>query len=60
VSMAPPPATSAASTSATANNVPSISISVESQPSPASMIVTQWPPAGQKVLAGAVVNFEVR
>jgi beta-lactam-binding protein with PASTA domain len=30
------------------------------QPSPASMIVTQWPPAGQKVLAGAVVSFEVR
>jgi eukaryotic-like serine/threonine-protein kinase len=30
------------------------------QPSPASVIVTQWPPAGQKVLAGAVVNFEVR
>jgi len=24
------------------------------------MIVTQWPPAGQKVLAGAVMNFEVR
>src|ERR1700674_1459128 len=60
VSMAPPPATSAASTSATANNALSISIAAESQPSPASMIVTQWPPAGQKVLAGAVVNFEVR
>jgi eukaryotic-like serine/threonine-protein kinase len=30
------------------------------QPSPASMIVTQWPPAGQKVLAGAVVSFEVK
>jgi beta-lactam-binding protein with PASTA domain len=30
------------------------------QPSPASMIVAQTPPAGQKVLAGAVVNFEVR
>ncbi len=30
------------------------------QPSPASMIVVQTPPAGQKVLAGAVVNFEVR
>lgn len=26
----------------------------------ASIIVTQTPPAGQKVLAGAVVNFEVR
>jgi beta-lactam-binding protein with PASTA domain len=32
----------------------------QQQPSPASMIVTQWPPAGQKVLMGAVVNFEVR
>jgi eukaryotic-like serine/threonine-protein kinase len=30
------------------------------QPSPASMIVTQWPPAGQKVLEGAVISFEVR
>ncbi len=30
------------------------------QPSPARLIVTQWPPAGQKVLAGAVVSFEVR
>ena len=30
------------------------------QPSPASMIVSQVPAAGQKVVAGAVVNFEVR
>jgi beta-lactam-binding protein with PASTA domain len=30
------------------------------QPSPGSTIVTQTPPAGQKVFAGAVVNFEVR
>jgi beta-lactam-binding protein with PASTA domain len=30
------------------------------QPSPASTIVVQTPPAGQKVLAGAMVNFEVR
>jgi beta-lactam-binding protein with PASTA domain len=30
------------------------------QPSPASIIVVQTPPAGQKVLAGAVVTFEVR
>jgi beta-lactam-binding protein with PASTA domain len=30
------------------------------QPSPASLIVTQWPPAGQKVLAGAMVSFEVK
>jgi len=38
----------------TANN------SAPPQPSPASIIVTQWPPAGQKVLAGAVLNFEVK
>lgn len=30
------------------------------QPSPASIIVVQTPPAGQKILAGAVVNFEVK
>jgi beta-lactam-binding protein with PASTA domain len=30
------------------------------QPSPASTIVAQTPAAGQKVLVGAVVNFEVR
>jgi beta-lactam-binding protein with PASTA domain len=55
VSMAPPPAENA--------EVPSAAPSEATpppQPSPASMIVTQWPPPGQKVLAGAVVNFEVR
>jgi beta-lactam-binding protein with PASTA domain len=31
-----------------------------SQPNSASMIVTQYPAPGQKVVAGAVVNFEVR
>ena len=30
------------------------------QPNSASMIVTQYPAPGQKVVAGAVVNFEVR
>jgi beta-lactam-binding protein with PASTA domain len=30
------------------------------QASPASIVVSQTPPAGQKVLAGAVVNLEVR
>jgi beta-lactam-binding protein with PASTA domain len=33
---------------------------VPSEPSPASMIVTQTPAPGQKVAAGATVNFEVR
>jgi eukaryotic-like serine/threonine-protein kinase len=30
------------------------------EPSPASVIVSQVPPAGQKVVVGAVVSFEVR
>jgi beta-lactam-binding protein with PASTA domain len=46
------PATSAAA--------PAVPAAPSSEPSPASIIVTQTPPAGQKVLAGAVVNFEVR
>src|ERR1700730_2786045 len=59
VSMAPPETNSP--TSGAANKAPSISISIEPpQPSPASMIVTQWPPAGQKVPTGAVLNFEVK
>jgi beta-lactam-binding protein with PASTA domain len=33
---------------------------VPAQPTPASMIVSQVPPAGQKVAAGSVVNLEVR
>jgi len=56
VSMAPAPSSSAAANGASSG---SVSTSPQ-QPSPASMIVTQWPPAGQKVLAGAVLNFEVR
>jgi eukaryotic-like serine/threonine-protein kinase len=52
VSIAPPGANSEAS--GAAPTVP------PAQPSPTSMIVTQTPPVGQKVLAGAVVNFEVR
>jgi beta-lactam-binding protein with PASTA domain len=65
VDMAPPaPAGSAESSGAGTSGAPSVASSVASsappQPSPASMIVTQWPPAGQKVFAGAVINFEVR
>jgi beta-lactam-binding protein with PASTA domain len=30
------------------------------QPSPASLVVSQTPAAGQKVLAGTTVSFEVR
>lgn len=40
------------------NTAPQPAISL--QPTPGSIIVVQTPPAGQKVLAGAVVNFEVR
>lgn len=40
---------------------PNSSISIiPAQPSPASIIVVQNPPAGQKILAGAVLSFEVR
>ena len=53
VSMAPPAANAGAS-------IPPAMPAAPPQPSPASIIVTQWPPSGQKVLAGAVVNFEVR
>lgn len=59
VSMAPAQENAVAPNSATASTAPSPS-PAPPQPSPASMIVTQWPPAGQKVLAGAVLNFEVR
>jgi beta-lactam-binding protein with PASTA domain len=55
VDVAPPPAENA--------EIPGVPPPVPAappQPSPASIIVTQWPPAGQRVLAGAVVNFEVR
>src|SRR5580658_9571651 len=55
VSMAPPPADNAE-----IPGVPPVVPAAASEPSPASTIVTQWPPAGQKVLAGAVINFEVR
>jgi eukaryotic-like serine/threonine-protein kinase len=56
VSMAAPATPQAASSAATTPPPPPPS----PQPSPASTVVAQTPPAGQKVLAGAVVNFEVR
>ncbi|MGC1372585.1 MAG: PASTA domain-containing protein [Candidatus Sulfotelmatobacter sp.] len=40
-------------------STPSISV-LPSQPTAASVIVSQTPAAGQKILAGAMVNFEVR
>src|ERR1035437_3750958 len=39
--------------------VPTAQIAPPAQPSPASIIVTQAPAAGQKVFAGTGVNFEV-
>lgn len=71
VSVAPPPAAQASSSTivpgagATASPAaaPSSSapISIEQlQPTPASVVVSQNPPAGQKILSGAVVNLEVR
>jgi beta-lactam-binding protein with PASTA domain len=54
VSMAPP-----AAEAATPDSTP-VAPAAPSQPSPASLIVTQWPPSGQKVLEGAVVSFEVK
>jgi beta-lactam-binding protein with PASTA domain len=51
---------SVAPASSAPGNAPSASIVESAQPSPASIIVTQWPPAGQKILLGAVLNFEVK
>ena len=66
VSVAPPqpaatPSTSAPTPSAATPAATSAGyLLAPSQVSPASIIVAQTPPAGQKVFAGAVVNFEVR
>jgi beta-lactam-binding protein with PASTA domain len=59
--IAPSPNTSASAASITpAATSASAAVLVSSVLSPASTVVAQTPPAGQKVLAGAVVNFEVR
>jgi eukaryotic-like serine/threonine-protein kinase len=57
VTMAPPPADASSTSSATTLVGPP---PPPPQPSPASVVVVQTPPAGQKVLAGTAVNFEVR
>jgi beta-lactam-binding protein with PASTA domain len=59
VSVAPPPLANAVPPGSTPISSPSTS-TAPAQPSPASIIDAQFPLAGQKVLAGAVVNFEVR
>ena len=63
VSVAPPAAVSpetAGQNSGGAAPVPSAAPASPEQPSPASVIVTQWPSPGMKVAAGTVVSFEVR
>ncbi|HSY92272.1 MAG TPA: PASTA domain-containing protein [Candidatus Binatus sp.] len=58
VSVAVPMSSAASDSSDLAN--PAAPSVLPVQPSPASMIVSQVPVAGQKVNAGGVVNFEVR
>ncbi len=57
---ASPDAGDAAGTAAIAPAAPQAQQVPPAQPSPASIIVSQVPAAGQKVFAGAAVNFEVR
>jgi len=53
-------AAAATTSSAPGEAVPAVPIQPPAQPTPASIIVSQTPGAGQKVAAGTVVNFEVR
>lgn len=53
------PVSSAASDAANLGN-PAAPTVLPAQPSPASIIVSQVPAAGQKVFAGTAVNFDVR
>ena len=46
--------------SATNSSEPVLPRPISSQPNSASMIVTQFPAPGQRIVAGTVVNFEVR
>jgi beta-lactam-binding protein with PASTA domain len=57
VSVAPQNSAAAGATPGLALSGPTAALP---QPSPGSIILSQSPPAGQKVQAGAVVNFEVR
>jgi eukaryotic-like serine/threonine-protein kinase len=56
----PPDATSTPPPVAAPSNAPATPPTPPAEPSPASMIVSQTPAAGQKVFVGAVVNFDVR
>lgn len=53
-------AASAATPNAPTAAAPAVQPGPPAQPGPASIIVSQVPAAGQKVFAGAAVNFEVR
>jgi eukaryotic-like serine/threonine-protein kinase len=54
VTMAP------AASTATSSNTGVVTPTTPAQPSPASIIIVQIPSAGQKILAGAAINFEVK
>ncbi len=63
VTVAPPVITEAPAATTPGTNPSPLAVPApvpSSQPLPASTIVAQTPPAGQKILAGAVVNLEVR
>jgi len=64
VSVAPPPIALAddtpPATTTTATTTPTVASAPPAQPTPASIIVSQAPAAGQKVLAGTAVSFDVR
>jgi eukaryotic-like serine/threonine-protein kinase len=63
VSVAPPPAAAATTDAAFPSLTPAAPapvIAAPAQPSPASIIVSQTPPPGQRIVAGGFVNFEVR
>lgn len=65
VTMAPSPAPSATTDQGVLPPVtlpvtPPAQTAPPAQPSPASIIVSQSPPAGQKVIVGSAVSFEVR
>lgn len=64
VSVAPPSLAPAddttPATTTPATTPPTVSSAPPAQPAPASIVVSQAPAAGQKVLAGTAVSFEVR
>ncbi len=60
VSVAAAPVAPTSDTTAPAATPPPVPAAPPTQPTPASIIVSQAPAAGQKVLAGTAVSFEVR